>query len=102
MSEIDARTIELACPCCGATLTLDTALGRVISHEAPHRPPKAPELSQAGEFLQQEAARREAHFRQSADAEKVKSQLLERRFEEALKKNHGTSIERPLREIDLD
>ena len=29
--------LEVSCPCCHATLVIDTNLGRVVSHEEPDR-----------------------------------------------------------------
>jgi len=103
MTKTKGNTISLACPCCGAQLTIDSGLGKVIAHEAP--PPRrqdAPDLGRVGALLQEQAARREAIFRQSTEDEKCKSQLLERKFEEALKKSKDQPITRPTRDIDLD
>ena len=38
--------LEVVCPCCAATLVIDTNLGRVVSHKEPENPNK-PELSEA-------------------------------------------------------
>src|SRR6516225_880480 len=61
--------LEVECPCCQATLVIDTNLGRVISHKEPERGDK-PELTDAQRILAEQAARREAIFQQSVDAEK--------------------------------
>ena len=97
-------TIEIVCPCCGARLKVDTLLARVIAHEAPPKPKRAEadHLNRASEFLQKQAQQREAHFRSSAEEEKIKSDLLARKFEEALKKSRDEPITRPQRDIDLD
>ena len=76
--------LEVTCPCCQSTLVIDTNLGRVVSHKEPERGNK-PELSDAQRILAEEAARREAIFQQSVDAEKTRGDALSRRFEEALK-----------------
>ena len=47
------------------------------------------------------AVQREAHFRHSAETEKVKSQLLERKFEQALAKSKDEPLTPPTRDIDL-
>ncbi len=94
--------LEVVCPCCGARLKVDAALGKVIDHESPPKRSKAPDLDEASKLLQKEAARREALFKQSAEEEKVKSQLLERKFEEALKKTKDEPLTPPLRDFDLD
>ena len=92
---------ELVCPCCGATLVVDLALGRIVSHgEAPSA--ARPELSRAEQILAEQAARREALFNQSVQDEKGKSDALSRRFEEALKQAHKEPVRKPLRGFDLD
>lgn len=92
---------EFTCPCCGATLVVDLNLGRVISHTEPpsaHRP----ELSEADRILAEQAARREALFAQSVQAEKSKGDALSKRFEEALKQAKEEPVTKPLRGFDLD
>jgi hypothetical protein len=98
MSEV----FEVVCPCCGARLKVDAPLGKVIAHEAPPKPAKELDLQRAGKLLEKEAERREALFKRSAEDEKVKGQVLERRFEEALKKTKDEPVTRPVRDIDLD
>jgi hypothetical protein len=93
--------IELQCPCCGATLVVDTDLGRVISHREPENPNR-PELSDAQRILAEEAARREAIFQQSVNAEKTRGDALARRFEEALRQAREEPITKPTRDFDLD
>ena len=93
--------LELACPCCGAALVIDLNLGRVISHKEPEREDK-PELNEAQRILAAEAARREALFEQSVQAEKTRGDALSRRFEEALKQASEEPITKPMRDFDLD
>ena len=93
--------LELTCPCCGAELVVDTNLGRVISHKEPERDDK-PELNEAQRILAAEAARREALFEQSVQAEKTRGDALSRRFEEALKQASEEPITKPTRDFDLD
>jgi hypothetical protein len=93
--------LEVVCPCCQSTLVIDTNLGRVVSHSEPERGNK-PELSDAQRILAEEAARREAIFRQSVDAEKTRGDALSRRFEEALKQARDEPITKPTRDFDLD
>ncbi len=101
MSGRDGANVEAVCPCCGARLKIDAALGRVVSHEAAPKRTKAPDLERASALLEKEAAQREAHFRHSAETEKVKSQLLERKFEQALAKSKDEPLTPPTRDIDL-
>jgi hypothetical protein len=93
--------LEVQCPCCSATLVVDANLGRVISHREPERGDR-PELSDAQRILAAEAARREALFDQSVQAERTRGDALARRFEEALKQAHTEPVSKPVRDFDLD
>jgi hypothetical protein len=93
--------LELTCPCCNAVLVVDTNLGRIVSHKEPERGDK-PELTDAQRILAAEAARREALFDESFQAEKTRGDALSRRFEEALKQARDEPISRPTRDFDLD
>jgi hypothetical protein len=93
--------LEVTCPCCRASLVIDTNLGRVISHREPERADK-PELDEAARILAAEAARREALFEQSMEAEKGRDDALARRFEEALRQAKQEPVTRPDRDFDLD
>jgi hypothetical protein len=93
--------LEVVCPCCRSTLVIDLNLGRVVSQTEPERGNK-PEISDAQRILADEAARREAIFQQSVDAEKTRGDALSRRFEEALKQANKEPITKPTRDFDLD
>jgi hypothetical protein len=92
---------DVSCPCCGATLVVDLHLKRVVSHREPERLDK-PELSQAQRIVAEQAARREALFQESVQAEKTRGDDLARRFEEALKQAREEPITKPMRDLDLD
>jgi hypothetical protein len=102
MAQTKSNNLSVECPCCGAILIVDTTLRKVISHEAP--PPKrsALNLDHAAALLKEQAARREAIFKQSSEDVKIQSQLLERKFEAALEKNKDAPVTKPTRDIDLD
>lgn len=93
--------LELTCPCCGGTLVVDLNLRRVVSHREADRGDK-PELSDARRILAAEAARREALFEQSFQAEKTRGDALSKRFEEALRQAEKEPITKPTRGFDLD
>ncbi|HEV3060122.1 MAG TPA: hypothetical protein VGY48_17890 [Vicinamibacterales bacterium] len=93
--------LEITCPCCQATLVVDTNLGRVISHHEPERGDK-PELTNAQRIVAEQAARREAIFQQSVDAEKTRGDALSKRFEEALRQAKEEPVTKPVRDFDLD
>jgi hypothetical protein len=93
--------IEVTCPCCQATLVIDLNLGRVVSHNEPQRS-DMPELSEAQRIIAEQAARREAIFQQSVDAEKTRGDALSKRFEEALRQAKQEPVTKPMRDFDLD
>ncbi len=102
MAQTKNSDISVECPCCGAQLTIDANLRKVVSHTAP--PPKrnALDLDQAAALLKEQAIRREAIFKQSSEDMKIQSQLLERKFEAALEKSKDEPVKKPTRDIDLD
>ena len=93
--------LEVTCPCCRASLVVDTNLARVVSHREPERGDK-PELTESARILAAEASRRDALFEQSVEAEKGRGDALDRRFEEALRQAKQEPITRPMRDFDLD
>ena len=96
-----ASEFETVCPCCQATLVIDTNLRRIVRHEEPARGDR-PELSDAQRILAEEAARREALFQQSVNAERTRGDALSKRFEEALRQANKEPITKPTRDFDLD
>lgn len=93
--------LEVNCPCCQAVLVVDTNLGRVVSHRELDRGDK-PELNDAQRILAAEAARREALFQDSVNAEKTRGDALSRRFEEALSQAKREPVTKPVRGFDFD
>src|ERR1700752_1308768 len=101
MPKKPAPTIEIACPCCDAKLTIDTELGVVLAHTAPPKPVHDVDISDAARILAEEAQKREDKFRDSWAAESKKEDVLNRKFEEALKKAKDQPAEKPWRDFDL-
>jgi len=102
MSQKRRGDIAVECPCCGARLVVDTNLRKVVDHDAP--PPKRStlDLDNAAALLKEQAVRREALFKKSAEDIKIQSQVLDRKFEAALEKSKYEPVTRPTRDIDLE
>jgi len=100
ISEKD-NILTIECPCCAARLIIDGKLGKVLRHEEPPQKRNELDLDHAQAFLREQAERREAIFRQSSADLKTQSELLNRKFAEALEKSKGTPITKPTRDIDL-
>jgi hypothetical protein len=100
MSKLKSE-FEVACPCCRATLVVDTNLRRIVRHVEPERDDK-PELDRAHDILRAEEQRREALFEESWLNERNKGDALEKRFQEALKQANKEPVSKPTRDFDLD
>src|SRR5499425_129663 len=77
-------TVE--CPCCKAKLTLDAELRAIIAHEPPPPTRSVDRLGAAFHKLRARSAEREERFREQLRAEGQKGKLLDRKFQEGLKK----------------
>lgn len=93
---------EVACPCCQAKLRVDPELKAVLSFEAPPEERRIKDLTEGVKGLKDEAAQRQARFEESLKAQKTKKNLLDKKFQEALKKAKDEPITKPTRDIDLD
>lgn len=82
-------------------MTVDRALGVVLAHVAPVRPPSI-DLDDTAQLLRRQSEAIEAKFRASVEAEKTKEDVLARKFAEGLKKAKDSPIEKPIRDFDLD
>jgi hypothetical protein len=102
MAKKTTPPIEVTCPCCHAKLNVDTELAVVLSHEAPPKVAPDVDISDSARILQEQARRREDKFLESWQAEKMKEDVLNRKFEEALKKAKDQPADRPLRDYDLE
>lgn len=96
------ETFDVACPCCQAKLTVDRQIGVVLSHIPPPKPPSSVDFDDTARLLREQAEAVEAKFRASVEAEKMKEDVLARKFAEGLKKAKDAPIEKPLRDFDLD
>jgi hypothetical protein len=101
MLEKPTPTIEVTCPCCEAKLTVDTDLAVVLAHVSPQRAAPDLDINDAARILADQAQKREDKFRDSWAAESKKEDVLNRKFEEALKKAKDQPVEKPLRDFDL-
>lgn len=94
--------LTVACPACGARLVIDPTLAAVIDHEAPPKPPTIADLAEAAEGLKEEARKREEKFAEEFAAQKTRSDVLAKKFEEQFKKAKDQPVTKPLRDFDLE
>ena len=95
------QTFTVTCPCCQAKLTLDAELKAVIAHEEPPRQRETENLGDAFSKLLTKSAEREQRFRQGMEAEAQKGRVLDRKFQEGLKKAKD-SPDPPRRPFDYE
>lgn len=98
-----ALSFEVTCPCCGAMLKVDAATQGIIAHTPKVQPKTFNDMEEAAHAMREQDSRRESIFRQSVEAQKHASDILEKKFQEAVKKAKETpDTGRPIRDFDLD
>ena len=102
MTQIKNSNLTVECPCCGAQLIIDAKLGKVVRHEEPPQKNSSLDLDNVQSLLMEQAKRREEIFQQSSADLKIQSELLDRKFAEALEKSKDSPVTKPMRDIDLD
>ncbi len=103
MAKSSSEPFEVGCPCCNAVLKVDPETKAVLSHVAAVKPKTFNDFEAAAKAMREQEGRKESIFRQAVDAQKNNASLLEKKFQEAVKKAKETPDEgRPLRDFDLD
>ncbi len=94
---------EVTCPCCNAVLKIDVETHAVIAHTAAVKPKTFADMEAAAKAMREQDTRRDSIFQQSVEAQKHAKDLLEKKFQEALKKAKETpDTGKPIRDFDLD
>jgi hypothetical protein len=99
----NSAPFEVGCPCCGALLKIDAETRAVIAHTPKAVPRTFEDLEAAARAMKDQDSRKESLFRQSVEAQKHSGDLLEKKFQEALKRAKETpDTGKPIRDFDLD
>jgi len=78
-------------------------MAEVIAHTAAVKPRMFSDMEEAARALKEQDSRRESLFRQSVEAQKHSSDVLEKKFQEAVKRAKETpDTGKPMRDFDLD
>src|SRR5271154_5807779 len=94
---------DVTCPCCSAVLKVDVATRAVIAHTAAVKPKTFNDMEAAARAMRGQDSRRESIFQQSMEAQRNASDLLEKKFQEAVKKaKESPDTGKPIRDFDLD
>ena len=103
MAKEQISAFDVTCPCCSAVLKVDSESKAVIAHTAAVKPKMFNDIEEAARAMKEQDNRRESIFRQSVEAQKHASDLLEKKFQEAVKKAKETpDTGKPIRDFDLD
>lgn len=100
MSAEDKRIIELTCPCCKATLEVDTKAAVILSHQEAKKDALSFEDRLAA--LDNEQSERNEKFAEIEKAEQARKETADQRFADLLEKAQSEPLEKPVRDIDLD
>jgi hypothetical protein len=98
-----APAFEITCPCCNAVLKVDPEIKGVIAHTAAVKPKMFADIEEAARAMKEQDSRRDSIFRQSVEAQKNAGDLLEKKFQEAVRKaKESPDTGKPIRDFDLD
>jgi hypothetical protein len=98
-----SQPFEVTCPCCSAVLKVDPSTQAVIAHTAATKPKTFNDIEEAARAMKEQDSRRDSIFRQSVENQKHASDLLEKKFQEAIRKAKETpDTGKPIRDFDLD
>ncbi len=98
-----SQIFEVKCPCCEATLQIDSELRLVINHREPEKKPIIEDLTVAVQQLKGEAARRNDVFEKSFASHLSGEKVREKKFDELLKQaKEDKGGAPPKRPFDLD
>ena len=86
---------EVECPCCGAKLKVDAEVKAILEFQEKPRPKTIEDISAGVAALKGAERAREAAFEKSFEALKSSKDVLDRKFEELLKKAQSSDPNAP-------
>lgn len=97
------RTFTLECPCCGASLEIDAATGKILFSKESTQTQKDFSFDGQLERIRKQKEQADQLFSKAFHDEAERKKLLERKFEEAQKRAHEDKAGPPPRNpLDLD
>ena len=96
-----ATNLEIACPCCEATIVIDRITGEVLFHKAKEVKGTSASLESMVSNLETQKSEMAKRFEKNLESQKDRSRILEEKFKEALQR--ADKSEKPLvNPFDLD
>jgi hypothetical protein len=80
-----AKTFDLECPCCGATLRIDPEVKAVLSHKEKPVQKSLADIQSGLAALKKKESERDSVFAKRVEEEKSSKDVLARKFDELLK-----------------
>ncbi len=96
----NSSRFTIICPCCEASLSVDSQTGSIISHEEKSRPHASFDEMVKGLDKQKQA--REQIFAQELNSMKDRDRILEEKFQEAMKRAEKEKDKPYINPLDLD
>jgi ribulose kinase len=99
----EEASFEVTCPCCSAVLKVDPQAHAVIAHTAAVKPKMFSDIEDAARAMKEQDNRRDSIFRQSVENQRNAADLLEKKFQEAVRRaKESPDTGKPIRDFDLD
>lgn len=96
----DTTRFTVICPCCEATLNIDSQTGSLLSHEEKSKPVASFDEMMKG--LDKQKQVREQIFAQELSSMKDRDRILEEKFQEAMKRADKEKGKPYLNPLDID
>ena len=97
---VDKSRFTLICPCCEATLTIDSQTGALISHDQKVKPLAS--FDEMVKGLDKQKQVREQIFAQELHSMKDRDRILEEKFQDAMKRAEKDKDKPYINPLDLD
>ncbi|MGH9883702.1 MAG: hypothetical protein ACRD6N_19940, partial [Pyrinomonadaceae bacterium] len=96
----DTSRFTIICPCCEATLSIDSQTGALLSHEEKCKPLAS--FDEMVKGLDKQKQVREKIFAQELSSMKDRDRILEEKFQEAMKRADKEKGKPYLNPLDID
>ena len=97
---VDTSRFTIICPCCEATLSIDSQTGALMSHQEKSKPLDS--FDEMVKGLDKQKQQREQIFAQELSSMKDRDRILEEKFQEAMKRAEKDKDKPYVNPLDLD
>jgi len=97
---VDTSRFTIICPCCEATLSIDSQTGALMSHQEKSKPLAS--FDEMVKGLDKQKQQREQIFAQELSSMKDRDRILEEKFQEAMKRAEKDKDKPYVNPLDLD